>query len=228
MTRPDALLFDVGNTLVWMDHPFLVALLAEHGVDTTAEAIMEAEYGAKLLLDEMARRADGDPRMRGRAYFGEIFRVVGAPAEAHGPLGERLFARHAEVGLWRGVRERTADTLDALRGDGYRLGVVSNADGRVEGLLDSLGLLSRFEVVVDSGMVGVEKPDPRIFRLALDRMGVAPENALYVGDIYEIDVVGARAAGMRAVLVDPLDRWADLECERIRDLHELPALLSAA
>jgi putative hydrolase of the HAD superfamily len=225
MPRPSAILFDVGNTLVWLDHPFLVELLAEHGVETTAEAIMAAEYGAKLLLDEMARRTEGDPRTRGRAFFGEIFRVVGAPAASHAPLGQRLFERHAERGLWRSVRERTRETLDELRAGGLRLGVVSNADGRVEALLASLGLRDPFEVVIDSGSVGVAKPDPRIFRIALERMGVVPEDALYVGDIFEVDVLGARAAGMEALLVDPLDRWSDLGCERIRELTELPGRL---
>lgn len=226
MPQPTAILFDAGNTLVWMDHAFLVELLAEHGVATTAEALMEAEYGAKLLLDEMARDAGGDPRARGKAFFGAIFRGIGVAEDAFAPLAERLFARHAERNLWSGVRERTAEALEALREAGYRLGVVSNADGSIEALLESVGLRSHFELVVDSGAVGLEKPDPAIFHHALERMGVAPADAVYVGDIYEIDVAGARAAGMRAILLDPLERWGGLDCERVRELGDLPALLA--
>jgi putative hydrolase of the HAD superfamily len=76
--------------------------------------------------------------------------------------------------------------------------------------------------------VGVEKPDPRIFRMALERMGIEPEDAVYVGDVYEIDVVGARAAGMRAYLIDPLMRLGHLDCDRIASLTELPDRLAAA
>lgn len=225
MPPPKAVLFDAGNTLIWLDHPYIVELLREYGVETSMEGLMEAEYGAKLLLDEMARAGTLDTRTRGTAFFGEIFRRIGV-AEAHfGPLAQRLFARHAERNLWGTVRERTTETLDALRDRGYRLAVISNADGRVESLLDAVGLRPWFEFVIDSTTVGIDKPDPRIFRLATDRMGVDPSEAVYVGDIYEIDVQGARAAGMRAILVDPLWRWNELDCARVRGIHELPETL---
>jgi putative hydrolase of the HAD superfamily len=143
-------------------------------------------------------------------------------------IAKRLYARHAERNLWCSVRERTGETLDELRRLGYRLGVISNADGRVEALLQDVGLRGHFELVIDSGSVGVEKPDPRIFRMALERMGIEPHDAVYVGDVYEIDVAGARAAGMRAILLDPLSRLGHLDCDRVAALHELPALLAEA
>lgn len=157
-----------------------------------------------------------------------MFRGVGVPADAFAALSQRLFARNAQRSLWCGVRPGTAEALEALRGRGLRLGIVSNADGRVDGLLGDVGLLPYFEVVVDSKAVGFEKPDPRIFHAALEMMGVAAKDAAYVGDVYEIDVAGARAAGMRPVLLDPLDRFGALDCERIRALGELPALLEGA
>jgi HAD superfamily hydrolase (TIGR01509 family) len=182
---------------------------------------MEAEYGAKLLLDEMARAGTADQQTRAKMFFAEIFRGVGVDESAFPSLAQRMFARHAEKNLWGNVRERTAETLDELRGLGYRLGVISNADGRIDPLLESVGLRQHFEVVIDSGLVGIDKPDPRIFHLALERMGVDPAEAVYVGDIYEIDVQGARAAGMRAILIDPLWKWDDKDCERIRGIHDL-------
>ena len=112
---------------------------------------------------------------------------------------------HRERHLWCSVRERTHEALARLRAAGLRLGVVSNSDGRVEQALDAAGLRDYFDVVVDSALVGVEKPDPAIFRAALDALGVAPEEALYVGDLYEVDVVGARAAGIEAVLLTPVE-----------------------
>ena len=222
MNEIKAVLFDAGNTLVWLDHTFIVQLLREHGVETSMEQLMEAEYGAKLLMDELVRGGKGgDDASRARIFFAEIFKRVGVARDAFTPLEQRLFARHAEHNLWSSVRDRTGEALEELRRRGYRLGVISNADGRVEGLLDMVGLRPHFELVVDSGVVGVEKPDPRIFHLALEQMGVAPAEAVYVGDIYEIDMVGARAAGMRPILIDPLWKWDDKDCERIRGIHDL-------
>jgi putative hydrolase of the HAD superfamily len=224
-----AVLFDVGNTLLWLDHPFLTRLLAEHGITATEEDLLAAQYGAKLLLDERVRGGQGaDDAGRGRIFFAEVFRRLGVPDTAFPELARRLYARHAEQNLWSSVRERTEETLEELARRGYRLAVISNADGRVEALLEEVGLRRHFEFVIDSGAVGVEKPDPRIFRMALDRLGVEPHQAAYVGDVYEIDVAGARAAGLRPFLIDPLDRLSHLDCERIAALHELPARLEAA
>jgi len=224
-----AVLFDVGNTLLWLDHPFVIDTLREHGVAATEDELIAAQYGAKLLLDELVRTGRaGDDAHRGRVFFAEVFRQLGIGDELFPSIAQRLYARHAERNLWCSVRERTAETLDELRRLGYRLGVISNADGRVEALLDDVGLRGHFEFVIDSGSVGVEKPDPRIFRMALERMGIDPHDAVYVGDVYEIDIAGARAAGMRAILLDPLSRLGHLDCDRVAALHELPARLAEA
>ncbi len=224
-----AILFDAGNTLVWLDHPFLVQLLAEAGITASEYDILSAEYEAKLVLDEMVRSGTAcDDRKRGEVYFAEIFRTLGVEDAHFPPFAERIFARHAERNLWSRVRENTIETLEELRRMGYRLGVISNADGRVEALLESLGLRPHFEFVIDSGLVGVEKPDPRIFHMGLERMGVEAHEAAYVGDIYEIDVVGARNVGMHTFLIDPLGRFAEEHGDRIRGIHELPERLGRA
>lgn len=224
-----AILFDAGNTLIWLDHPFLVELLAGQGIHAGEEEILNAEYEAKLVLDELVRTGKGgDDTSRGRVYFAEIFRRLGVADDAFPPLAQRLFARHAERNLWSRVREHTIEALEELRRLGYRLGVISNADGRVEALLEELGLRPHFDFVIDSTVVGVEKPDPRIFRMGLERMGVEPHEAAYVGDIYEIDVVGARGVGMHTFLVDPVGRFTEEHGDRIRGIHELPARLGHA
>ncbi|HYH81231.1 MAG TPA: HAD-IA family hydrolase [Longimicrobium sp.] len=224
-----AVLFDVGNTLLWLDHPFIIELLRGEGFETTEDELLAAQYGGKLLLDELARTGRaGDDASRGRAFFGEVFRQLGVPAEVFPAIGKRLYARHAERNLWCNLRDGTDDVLRELKRRGHRMAVISNADGSVEALLGELGLLQHFEFVIDSATVGLEKPDPRIFQMALERMGVEPHDAVYVGDVYEIDVVGARAAGMRAVLIDPLSRLGHLDCDRIATLGELPDRLAEA
>jgi putative hydrolase of the HAD superfamily len=217
-----AILFDAGNTLVWLDHEFILSALADVGLTTTSDALLVAEYDAKRSIDQRFREGHaGTDESRARRYFAEVLRGVGLE-DGHFPaVAEVLQARHAERNLWRAVRERTAETLEELRRRGYRLGVVSNSDGRVDALLAEVGLRGFFDAVVDSGTEGVEKPDPRIFHVACERMGISPEEAAYVGDIYEIDVVGARAAGMQAYLVDPLMRWGELDCDRITGLPDL-------
>jgi len=114
------------------------------------------------------------------------------------------------------------ETVRELQRRGYRIGVVSNADGRVRKLLETAGFSPYLEVVIDSSEVGLEKPDPRIFLAATDRLGVTPERCTYVGDIYSIDVVGARAAGMRAILIGTSEAEGDVErIERLEELLEI-------
>src|SRR5688500_1954299 len=137
MTPPKAVLFDAGNTLVWLDHPYMVQVLREHGVETSVGEVMDAEYRFKLLMDASARE-EGEERVRGKMYCAEIFRLLGGPEAVFPSVGERLFARHEHKHLWSSGRERTVETLDELRRRGYRLGVISNADGKVEALLETV------------------------------------------------------------------------------------------
>ena len=143
------------------------------------------------------------------------------PGERRG-AAERIAAEHLRSNLWSRAYADAAATLEALARRGYRMGVVSNADGRVRGLLDRAGLAPFLEVVVDSSEVGFEKPDPRIFRAATDRLDLPADACAYVGDIYEIDVLGARAAGMRPILIGT--GAAPEDVDRVARLPELLAL----
>jgi putative hydrolase of the HAD superfamily len=118
--------------------------------------------------------------------------------------------------------------LRALLDAGVRLGVVSNADGTVEQQLRDFEILQvgpgpgvEVEVVIDSSTVGIAKPDPRIFDLALDAMGIAAEDAWYVGDMPGFDVAGARAAGLRPFVMDPFQHHLDADYERVESLTDL-------
>jgi putative hydrolase of the HAD superfamily len=95
----------------------------------------------------------------------------------------------------------------------------------VEEALKAAGILPEFDVVIDSRLVGFEKPDPRIFQAALDRLGAAPADALYVGDIYEVDVVGARGAGLDVILLDPVGNHAGRDVRTVRNIAEVADLL---
>jgi putative hydrolase of the HAD superfamily len=105
-----------------------------------------------------------------------------------------------------------------MRDRGLTLVVVSNSDGTAERSLEAAGLRPYLSDVIDSAIVGYEKPDARIFEHALRHSGARPERTLHVGDLYHADVTGARAAGIHAVLLDPFDDWTGIDCDRAPDL----------
>lgn len=214
-----AVLFDAGNTLVALDYPRLATRVgAATGVPLTGAGLFALAGEAALVME----RQDGTDRERASRYLETLFRLAGVPAEQGETVRDTLYALHREQHLWSGVEATTAPALDRLRAAGYRLAVISNSDGRAEEALAAADLLSRFEFVVDSQLVGVEKPDPRIFHVALERLGIVPAEGLYVGDLYEIDVVGARRAGLDVILLDPLGKHAG------RDVRTAPSVSAVA
>lgn len=213
-----AVLFDAGNTLVFLDHARMAAAVAaDLRLPLTAETLAAASPAAALAIEGL-RTSD---RERADAYLSSLFTLAGVPAGRLDRVRAVLGALHAERHLWSSVVPGTREALDRLLRARYRLGVVSNSDGRVEAALEAAGLLDRFEVVVDSALVGVEKPDPAIFHAALDALGVAPADALYLGDLYEVDVLGARAAGMEAVLFAPAGAPAVTGCRVVPSIAAL-------
>jgi putative hydrolase of the HAD superfamily len=214
--KPAVVLFDAGNTLVFLDYPRLARGVGDAlGLELDASALRAEAAGAALAMERRELRTD---RERGAAFLLALFERVGVPASREPELRAALLAMHAERHLWTGVDPRTPAALARLRDAGIRTGVVSNGDGRASAALEAAGLLGHMEVVVDSGVVGVEKPDPRIFEIALGQMGVAADGAVYVGDLYEVDVVGARAAGMQPVLLDPDGLHAERDVPRAPDV----------
>ncbi len=127
------------------------------------------------------------------------------------------FTDRANYALFDDVRP----TLDQLTSDGYQLGIISNFESWLEDLLADLGLREVFDVTVISGIEGMEKPDPRIFRLALERAGIEANDAVYVGDNPEFDVDPPAALGMFPVLIDRRERLPDHVGARITDMANL-------
>ncbi len=212
------MLFDAGNTLLFLDYDRMAAAVgAALGMPLDAERLAGAA-GAAARAAERARGADRD---RAGVYLEALFIGAGVPAARMGEVGVCLDRLHRENHLWCRLAAGTREALDRLRASGLRLGIVSNSDGRVEEALIAAGLRDCFDVVLDSALVGVEKPDPAIFRAALAALGVAPAEALYVGDLYDVDVVGARAAGMEAVLLLPDAAGPGPECRRFDSLAAL-------
>jgi putative hydrolase of the HAD superfamily len=217
-----ALLLDAGGVLVRPNFVRVAEALRARGVSVDAAALAAAEPGAKKELDRPPSPGFATDAERGWHYFNLVLAGAGVvrSAATDAALAE-LKAWHDRHCLWEDVPEGVPSSLERLRARGLPLAVVSNSNGTLRGLLDRLGLLASFDVVLDSAVEGVEKPDPRFFRLALDRLGVDARRALHVGDVYHVDVVGARSAGIRPVLVDEAGLYPEADCPRVRSLAEL-------
>lgn len=225
MSRPvDAVLLDAGNTLVFVDPERTRELVVRHGApDHGAEAFLAVERDARIRLSSaMGREAAGDEGQVWRDYFHALLEGSGVPPARLEAAAEALRAENRERHLWSHVDAATPAALERLLDEGYRLAVVSNADGRVEALLEDRGLTRYLEFVIDSHVVGFAKPDRRIFDLAVARLGIAAARCLYVGDLFAVDVLGARAAGLEALLLDPFDHFDFDDVARIPSVAHLP------
>jgi HAD superfamily hydrolase (TIGR01549 family) len=223
----ETLFLDAGGVLVFPNWSRVSAELAREGVRVDAAALARAEPRAKRRIDVGDTVRSTTDTERGWLYFNLILEEAGV---ALTPATDRALAAlreyHGRDNLWELVPDTVVPALARLRGLGLKLVVVSNANGRLRHLFDRVGLAPAVDVLFDSFEEGVEKPDPRLFRIALSRAGGRPEATLHVGDLYHVDVVGARAAGLRAVLLDAADLYGGYDCPRIRSLDDLAAMVA--
>lgn len=225
--RLDAVLFDAGGVLVDLDYSYLRRLIGPVVGEVEESALSHAEAHARLEINRTVRDG-GRTSHAWRGYFHIILGRVGVPEHQHDTLIDSLQEAHTRFGLWSVACEGALEAVRAIRAQGFRVGVVSNAEGQIEGSLGHAGFGGLFETVVDSQLVGVEKPNPEIFRIALKRMSLRAESTLYIGDLPEVDVKGARAAGLSAVLLDRHDLYLEETMPRVRQLRDLAALLPDA
>jgi putative hydrolase of the HAD superfamily len=219
-----AIFFDAGNTLIRMDYTAIAGALAARGVSVTPEALERAEHRARVRLDTevlapLGRSASTESGTIGERYLAFVLERVGvADAAVVSALAEWRRTYNQPFGLWTVVEPAAERALAAAREAGVKTAVISNSNGSVRSILASVGLTPYLDFVIDSGEVGVEKPDPRIFAIALERAGVEPAEAVHVGDLHAVDVVGARAAGLEAILLDPAGCWGERDCRSARDV----------
>jgi putative hydrolase of the HAD superfamily len=213
-----AVFFDAGNTLVRMNYAAIAARLAGLGHAVGAEAVQRAEWRARVRFDGGLLACPGASTESGAARISYLELLLDELG-----IGDRWTARamaawresyNAPVGIFDVADPEALAALALCRRAGLKVGVVSNSNGTVRGLLGALGIGPYLDFVLDSFEVGVEKPDPRIFALALARAGAEPAQAVHVGDLYSVDVRGARGAGLEAILLDPGQHWGRRDCAR--------------
>jgi FMN phosphatase YigB (HAD superfamily) len=226
-----AVFFDAGETLVHPTPSFpelFASIVGERGYRVESDAVVAAARVVVHRFNEAARHNDlwTTSPDRSRAFWAGVYDAM--LAELRLPTGDGLrdalhhgFTDRSNYGLFDDVRP----TLDALRGGGLTLGIVSNFERWLEDLLVELGVHDAFAVRVISGVEGLEKPDPRIYELGLRRAGVDAGEAVFVGDNPEFDVEPPAALGMFAVLLDRRGRHPDHSGARITGLLGLPELI---
>jgi HAD superfamily hydrolase (TIGR01509 family) len=224
----ETVFLDAGGVLLFPNWWRIAEALAAQGVTITAEALAAAEPHARRELDDRKVIGGTTDASRGWLFFDLILARAGVPrSDATAAALSELHTYHTASNLWEYVPDDVVPALEALRAHGLRLVVVSNANGTLRAHMDRLGLTARFDRVLDSADEGVEKPDPRFFEIALTRSGAQREATIHVGDLYYVDVMGARSAGVRGVLVDPENLRPDADCPRVRSLDELVRRIKA-
>jgi putative hydrolase of the HAD superfamily len=233
-SRLRAVFFDAGETLLAphpSHHELFALVLSERGHDVAPDDVQKifAEMGPSFVavMDQKAVKAWSVSREASLEFWGRIY------SEALGRLGvpdpnqeifEALYERYTRYESYRLFPE-CISTLQAVRAAGLVVGLISNFEEWLEGMLIEMEVAHLFDFMVISGKEGVEKPDPAIFHLALERSGIDPATAIYVGDHPKLDVEAAQAVGMGAVLIDRKGHHPGFEGDRISTLDGLLSLL---
>jgi putative hydrolase of the HAD superfamily len=227
---------DAGETLL-RPHPSFHELFAEvcrrHGRDVPPGQVQEVQERLAPHLVDLAEETGVEaPSLSAegsRSFWTYLYRrfLEELGVEDHG-LSLELYATFSSTSSYR-LFDDVLPSLDRLKERGYRLGLISNFEGWLEEMLVELEVGHLFDAAVISGVEGVEKPDPRIYEIAIARVGVKPESAVHVGDSVAADVRPALSVGLKAVLLDRAARYESVdlgEVPRISSLEELPPLIA--
>jgi putative hydrolase of the HAD superfamily len=231
MNQYRVIILDVNGTLLGYEDPLgfekrFASACNDLGESVTTDQVRNA---LSALVREWAhvkergiRRASSGEQYRrtmtrGYQLMLEALGLKGDLWQKADTLYERFIVREGFMPPFRDARP----ALERLKEKGYRLGVLSNFPPHLEETLEKYGLLRYFDFLVVSSLVGLEKPDPLIFRLAIEKAGCPLGQILYVGDDLHDDIRGAQAVGLRAVLIDRHGRWPEADCVKISSLSEL-------
>jgi putative hydrolase of the HAD superfamily len=230
-----AVFFDLYNTLLTYDPPREVIearILKDFGIEASPEALLRPILTAdEFIYQEHARfpiskRSKEEATALYTQYHGIVLKEAGLEASKEVILGI--------LGKWMGfdlkmvLYDDVVPALTNLKEKGLILGLISNVDRDIAPFYQKLGLSDWLEVMVTSQEVGFNKPQPEIFLAALKQAGVEPSEAIYVGDQYQTDVVGANKVGMLGILLDRNGLLEEItDCPKVRRLTEVTEYLSS-
>lgn len=233
-SSPSAILLDVGGVFLLPSRSHIRAALEQVG--HTVESDSEIDRAHYVAAQVFPMDLSGDEYMgpHWTAYLHAYAGHLEVPDDVISEAVEHLRNEYVTGWLWSQVIDGSREGLQRLKDTGVHVGVVSNSDGSIEQRLLEQGILQvgegdGVEVVclVDSGSVGVEKPDPRIFDFALEVLSIdAGSDVWYVGDTPGFDVAGAQRAGLTPILMDPFEVSGDLGVTIVRSLAEVAEMIT--
>ncbi|PYV77963.1 MAG: hypothetical protein DMG96_09600 [Acidobacteria bacterium] len=215
-----AVFFDVGNTLLFLNHAVVLRPLHERKLFPSFDLLEEIERQTKREFDSLQQDATVDHGFW-HIYYSHLLNKLGFADEV---LHAELVSLTRMSANWCQIRPHTREVLKRLA-ERYRLGIISNADGKIAEVLARCGIADCFESITDSGIVGKEKPHPAIFEAAVSSLGISAGESVYTGDIYSVDYIGAMAAGMQCVLFDVSGAYRDASVTRVESLEQLELTL---
>jgi HAD superfamily hydrolase (TIGR01549 family) len=218
MAERRVVFFDVGNTLLFPNRAKMLASIASDR-HPTLEQWQTLERRTKQEFD-LGMQDGGVDHGFWWTFHTYLLQQLGEDTG----IRDQLVENTQNSANWDQILPGTRDALERIARK-FRIAVISNADGGIERVLSRCGLADCFETITDSGIVGVEKPRKEIFQAALSRMNVQADESLYVGDVYSVDYVGARNAGMQAVLFDLAGAYRERDLPRVESLEQLESWL---
>ncbi len=217
------LLFDAGGTLIFPKFDWILSLISKKGIEVSISEVFKKFSQMYYKIDEALKekRTPYD----GFDIVKEWLASLNLPESILNELVSKIIEEDEKNGLWTYTFDGIKIALEIMKKNGYHMSVISNSDGRVEKMLETAGLREYFDRVYDSYLVGVSKPDKGIFELALKELSLKPQDALFVGDMFYIDVLGANSCDIPALHIDPFGYYEKWEGARIKGVKELPNLL---
>jgi FMN phosphatase YigB (HAD superfamily) len=222
MGRTRVIFFDVGNTLLFPNRARMLAPIASDRHPTLAEW-QARERRTKRDFDQDMQSGKIDYSFWWM-FHSSLLEDIGTDASVRDALLLELVRNTQNSANWDQILPGTCEALKRI-GQNFRIAVISNADGKIEQVLSRCGIADCFESITDSGVIGIEKPRREIFEAALEVMKARAEESLYIGDVYSVDYVGARGAGMQAVLFDLAGAYRDIEVPRVKSLAQFETWL---
>jgi HAD superfamily hydrolase (TIGR01509 family) len=215
MPAPRTIFFDVGNTLLFPNRQRILASLPANLHPTLAQwQALERKTKTEFDCGMQGGFVDHSFWWTFHTY---LLQDANPPSNS---LRDELVRNTQLSANWDQILAGTRESLERI-GAKHALAVISNSDGKIDAVLDRCGICDCFRTITDSGIVGHEKPHPAIFRAALEKMQAQPEESLYVGDVYSVDYIGARNAGMNAILFDVAGTYREKKLSRVESLEEL-------
>jgi HAD superfamily hydrolase (TIGR01549 family) len=219
MAAQRVIFFDVGNTLLFPNRAKMLDSIASDRHPTLEQwQTLERKTKSEFDLGMQSGKVDHSFWWTFHTY---LLQQLGEDIG----LRDMLVEKTQNSANWDQLLPGSRESLDRLR-QKFRIAVISNADGGIERVLTRSGIADCFESITDSGIVGIEKPRAGIFEAALAAMNARANESLYVGDVYSVDYLGARNAGMQAVLFDVAGAYRDRELARVESLEQLETWLA--